>query len=1051
MSKCLSTFRFPKQRLRKFLLFYAVGQLLCVTASFSQKTVSGIVLSQNNIGIPATIQVKGKLIHAVADTTGHFSITAVPGDVLVATSIGYAPKEISVTSMSTPLQIILTTSDASQLDEVIVVGYGTQKKKDLTGPVSHIGEEDFKDRPLTQIDQALAAKMPGVQVQAIDGAPGAAMQIRVRGSSSISASNDPLYVVDGVPVSDLQDIDPSTVESIDVLKDASTASIYGARGSNGVILITTKKGQLGKPVLTFTSNVSRSTPERLVKMMDPDEWIQFRKDLIDSNWVSLSSANSASDDGATRAAYLGVENTHEGAASEYSYMYDPYWAYGSDSLEIVNWEKAFYRPAYMERASLSVRGSNNNITYMLTGDYTNQTGMAPNSGYNLYGLRSNLEIKLSNNAKVGLNLAPTFSRRYGSNINGKSSIGSTVASYPMFSEKGVGLHAGEIGYATYAWVKNSVNPIYVMENTLQNTQLTKLMSNLYVDLNLAKGLNLRTTGAWNSSSSDYKYYQPTSVTTSSKSAEAGAVSTAKRNTSRIQYYLFQSVATYNLKLNNHSFNTTAGTSIEQNYTAGTAQTASGFSNDNLYTFTATTSENLTASTAAESQRRQASFFARLNYFYSDRYLLSFSVRRDGISRFSEHKYGTFPSGSIGWRLSNEKFMSFLKDYVSDWKIRYSVGMVGNDRISSSDYPTEGILSSANYTFGDDVSYGYAASSMSTPDLTWEKTTTHNIGTDIQLFNNTVSLTFDYYIKTTKDLLMAATIASTTGFTTENKNVGSVRNQGYEINLNTNNITHKNFSWQTAFNFSFNKNKVLSLINNNATLYTGFDETVRIKVGRPIYSYYMYHATGVYTTEEKLNTLPKMSTTIIGDPTYEDVNGDGEITADDKTDLGHPDPNYIWGMTNTITLGNFNISILFQGQWGNQILSMYGRDIDRPTETQGFYNIMHKWVNRFRSLDSPGDGKTPRIDASTASLYDSRWLYSGAYYKIKNLTVGYTVRKPKLFKFISSLNAYVSAENLWMHCNYDGGYSPEAFQSTYLSDWSSFPTARTISLGLNVNF
>jgi hypothetical protein len=277
----------------------------------------------------------------------------------------------------------------------------------------------------------------------------------------------------------------------------------------------------------------------------------------------------------------------------------------------------------------------------------------------------------------------------------------------------------------------------------------------------------------------------------------------------------------------------------------------------------------------------------------------------------------------------------------------------------------------------------------------------------------------------------------------------VRNYGFEINITSVNISRKDLTWNTSFNFSFNKNRVLKLANDNTPVYTGFGQTVQIGVNQPLYSYYLYDAIGVYTSADMLGKLPVMSTTKIGDPIYRDVTDNGKVDASDITNVGHPDPNYIWGMTNRFTYKQFDLSFLLQGQWGNQIFSLFGRNIDRPTTGLGNYNAKKVWVNRFRSEASPGDGKTPRIDASTASLYDTRWLYSGAFYKIKNLMVGYTLNKPKFIKGLNSVRIYFSAENVWMHDKYDGGFSPEAFQYDNLADWSSYPTAKTFSAGINL--
>lgn len=1017
--------------------------------------VHGIISnSEGKPVIGASILVKGSSKGASTDDKGFFEIKGVgPNATLLISSVGFEDMELGIAGRSTVDIHLKDKSEGGKLDEVVVVGYGTARKKDLTGPVSHVGARELGDRPVANIDQALAAQMPGVQVQAVTGTPGTPLQIRIRGASSVSASNDPLYIVDGVPVESLADIDPSTIESIDVLKDASTAAIYGARGSNGVVLVTTRKGTRGKPRISASVNIGRQTPEQLVKMMNPEQWIQFRKDLIDSAWVARDRVNNkASDPMDLRAARLTspsapVTNTHTGANT--TYMYDPYWAYGQDSLDYVDWQKVFYRPAYQQRYNLGVSGGNDNTLYALSGEMLNQDGMVPNSGYKRYSFRSNIELKLSDATKVGIEVAPSIATQTGTPADGKDGVGAAVAGTAPIQENGVGANSGTVGTTPYRWVADQVSPLFYANSVLNRTQTTRLLSNAYIDTRLARGLNLRATGGWNSISSDFKSYVPTSVSGSRRTAAPGSLSTANRNTSRTQYYLFQAVATYSVSFQQHQLNAVAGYSVEQTANATTQQRNTGFPNDNLYTFDQGSS-TVSISNSFETTRRQMSYFGRVNYSYEGKYLLTGSFRRDGISRFfGDNKWGFFPAASAAWRISQEPFMANLSNTISDLKLRYSWGIVGNDRISGGDYPYAGLIGVSSYDFNGVPYTGYAISTIANPDLRWEKTTTNNLGLDASILKNRVTLSLDFYDKRTNDILLAAPIAATSGFTIQNKNIGSVRNYGYEINISTVNVSRKNFTWSTSANFSFNKNEVLKLANNNTPIYKGFGNTVQIGVGQPLYSYYLYDAIGVYTTPDMLSKLPKMTSTIIGDPIYRDVTTDGKIDANDITNVGHPDPNYIWGMTNRFTYKHFDLSILFQGQWGNKIFSLFGRNIDRPTTGLGNYNAKDVWVNRFRSVSSPGDGKTPRIDASTSSVYDTRWLYDGAFYKIKNLLLGYTLAQPKFVKGVNSIRVYFSVDNLWMHDKYTGGFSPEAFQYDNLADWSSYPTARTFSFGITL--
>jgi TonB-linked SusC/RagA family outer membrane protein len=999
--------------------------------------------------VGVSIRVKDGSKGITTDQYGKFSLSVPEDATLIITYIGYDSKELKANA-----SLIIKLSKSNKgLNEVVVIGYGSIQKKNLVGAVSSIGESQIRDRPITRIDQALAAQMPGVQVQSVTGSPGAALQIRVRGAASVSGSNDPLYIVDGVPVEDLGDIDPATIQSVDVLKDASAAAIYGARGSNGVVLLTTKRGKTGKARINFSATFARQEAERFVPMMNGDEWIRFKKDLIDSAWVARGRTQgknyNASDDMNFRATELGGTTANTHALANTTYMYDPYWELGTDSLDYINWQEEFFKPAYMQKYNLSASGGNENVNYLLSGEYLDQDGLAVNTGYKRYTFRSNMEVKLSDRMKVGLQLSPSISWTKGAGIDGRNGIGPSVAGTAPIQEKGVGTSSGSLGTPAYRWVADQISPVTVMEKTLNRTELVKLLSQIYLNAALAKGLRLNVTGAWNSSSSDNKYYQPTSVTSARRTAVEGSQSTATRKTARSQYYLFQSLLNYDRVIKKHEFNTVLGASTESNNAANSTQTNKQFANDNLYTFDLGSSTP-TASSVTESERTLSSFFGRINYNYNSRYLLSVSFRGDGSSRFgADSRWGYFPAASVGWRISDEVFMQSIKHVVSDFKIRYSWGIAGNDRIGG-DYPSIGLVSTTNYVFGESQaqSTGFSVTSITNKDLHWEKTMSNDIGFDATILNERFTLSFDYYSKLTKDLLLSVPVARATGFTKQNANIGSVKNWGYEINLNSRNISTKQFSWETSLNVSYNKNKVVKLNNDNTPIYTGWENTVKIAVGRPLYTYVLYDAIGVYTTETQLKNTPKRANSVIGDPIYRDVDKSGVIDANDMTEVGHPDPNYTWGMTNRFSYKRFDLSLLFQGQWGNEIFSMFGRNIDRPTTGLGNYNAKKVWVNRFRSVTSPGDGKTPRIDATTASVYDTRWLYNGSFYKIKNLTLGYTV-KPNLIKGVNQARIYFSVDNLWMSDKYTGGYSPEAFQYDYLSDWSSYPTARTFSLGINI--
>jgi TonB-dependent starch-binding outer membrane protein SusC len=1040
------------------LLSIALLNLFSV-AAFSQATVvTGTVTDTANAPLSGvSVTVTGTKTGTTTDANGKFSISVKPNATLSFSYVGLQAETINPAGKN--VVNVQMRRGGSDLNDVVVIGYASVKRKDVTGSVASISAKDIENRPIARLEEAMAGQMSGVQVQSVSGTPGAALQIRVRGVSSVSSSNDPIYVVDGVLMDDLNNIDPTTIQSIDVLKDASSAAIYGARGSNGVVLITTKRGNKGRPKISFSSNFAYQRPEKLVPMLSPEQWIQFKKDLTDSSWVNYGRQRglnySASDPMDFRASELNrlnptatkVYNTH--AAANPTYMYDPLWAYGTDSLDYIDWQKEFFsNPAYMQKYNLSASGSNENVSYLISGEYLDQKGMVVNTGYKRASFRSNLEVKLNDALKIGLNLSPSISWQDGAGIDGRGGIGPAVAGTAPIQEKGVGVYSGRPGTTAYRWAADQVSPVFQMEETLNNTQLIKLLTSAYINATLAKGLSLNVTGAWNSSSSDWKNYIPTSVSSTRRTAAPGSQSTARRNTSRSQYYQFQSVLSYDKKFGDHTINAIAGFSADQNDFASTTQTNSKLPNDNLYTFDLGTSTP-TASSSFESQRRLLSTFGRVIYNYRSKYIVSASMRRDGSSRFgSNYKYGNFPAASIAWRVLDEPFADVLKGSFTDLKLRYSWGIAGNDRISGGDYPSISAVNATTYSFGGQPYTGYSVTSISSPDLRWERTTSNNIGLDVAVLKNKISVAVDYYNKLTTDVLLRAPVALVTGFATENQNVGSVRNKGVEVNITTNNITKPQFRWTSRLNYSFNKNEVVALTNNNTPIYTGWESTVKIAVGRPLYTYMLYDAIGVYTTPESLTKNPKMVQTIIGDPMYRDVNGDGKIDASDITEVGSPIPTYFWGFTNTVNYKRFDLSVLLQGQGGNKIFSMFGRNIDRPTTGLGNYNAKAVWANRFRSVESPGDGVTPRIDATTAGVYDTRWLYDGAFWKVKNLTLGYNLPN-NLIKGIQNSRVYVSIDNLWMHDKYTGGYSPEAFQYDYLADWTSYPTAKTYSVGINI--
>lgn len=1026
--------------------------LLCMVLSVSAvgqqgNQVTGQVTDTKGSPLPGvTVVVKGTTNGTQTDGQGRYSLDInTQNPILVFSFIGMQSKELPVGQQST-LNATLKES-AVNLDEVVAIGYGSVKKGNLTGAVSTLTANDIKDRPVSRIGQAMEGKMPGVVVRTTTGTPGAALQIRVRGSASITAGNDPLYVLDGVPVSDLGDINPDDIASIEVLKDAASAAIYGSRGSNGVVLITTKKGTPGKTQIHASLMYGWQTPEHYINMLSPSEWIDLNRQVKDLNWVNhgknIGQPYKASDPQAFRMQQLGITSPSQSV----NYMYDPRWQYGTDSLDFINWQKAFFNTAPIQQYQLSASGGSDNITYRISGDYLDQDGLAVYSGYKVFSFRSNLEARLNNFIKVGLNLSPSMSKSFGAGVDGRSGLSATVAGMTPVAEKGTGLMTGVSPYPTYAWGGSQVSPVEIMKQTLNQTDRIRILSSIYTDVSIVKGLDVKVTGAWNFNSSDNKYYQPTDVTSRNGGKAPGSASSGSRRTSRSMYGMFESLLTYAHDWNKHHIDLLLGYTAEQTNDNNTYQRNQKFPNDDLYTFDQGTSTVINSSNG-ENEVTLLSYLGRLQYNYNDRYLFSASLRRDGSSKFgANNKWGYFPSLSGAWRVSQESFMEPLNNIFSDLKIKYSWGETGNNGIS--DYAAIGTIGSYNYDYNGQVAIGYGPSSFSNPDLKWEKTLSSNVGIDMGFIQNRLYISANYYHKTTTNLLLNVPIAQSTGFNQSLQNIGSVVNQGFELSVDSRNMVDKDFKWETAFNISYNQNKITKLGNQNTPIFTGWGQTVEMKVGEPLVSYVLYDAIGVYKDQKDVDNSPHMTNTIPGDPKYRDVNGDEKIDENDITIVGHPDPKFVWGFTNTFTFKRFDLSIFLQGQWGGKIFSMFGRNIDRPTPGLANYNAIGKFRNRWRSPEEPGDGKTPRIDASTASLYDTRWLYNDAFWKIRNITIGYNL-PAGIIKGLNSARIYFSTESPFMKDHYTGGYSPEAWQDDYYSDYSSYPTAKVFSFGLNVS-
>ncbi|HEY5391171.1 MAG TPA: TonB-dependent receptor, partial [Hanamia sp.] len=906
---------------KNFLLLFFVS-IFCSVQSLHAQTnssISGKVTDENGKALPGvTITDKGSNTSTITIEDGTYSIpiTSRKGT-LVFSSVGYQSQEFSIGDKA----IINVTLGISQraLQDVVVVGYGTQTKKDMTGSVAQLDASKFEERPISQIAQAMQGQMAGVQVRTTTGSPGAELQIKVRGTASVNSGTDPLYVIDGVPVDNLGDINPADIASINVLKDAASTAIYGSRGTNGVVLITTKKGRSGKTRFDFNAYYGMQQLANKMDLLSGPEWIDMYEQLQDSAYVKrgLQSGLTWSPTDP-----ISIRQTNLNAVQSATYIPDRRWPLGQDSLTYIDWQDEFYRNAPIANYQVAASGGSDKLVYRISGNYLDQDGIATATNYKLFSVRANFEAKLTNYLKVGLELAPSYSWSDGGNVDGKDAQSHHVLAMAPVVEKNAGINSGVAPFGRYYFSGSTQSPIAYQNLTTNNLNRERLLSNMYLQADIYKGLSLKVSGAWNTDQQNHKTYHPSI----GLGQVPGANSSGSYTTSNSQYYLGEALLSYDRSFGDNHINAIAVYSAEQTNAINTSQSASKFANDALTTLNNATS-TVTTSSTGELKRTLLSYLTRVQYDYKDKYLLNASIRRDGSSKFgSDVKWGNFPAVGVGWNIAQESFMNSLT-WLSQLKLRASYGYNGNNDIS--DYLAYGGIGAANYSFGNSLVNGYVPTSISNANLHWEKTRSANYGVDLGLFNNRISLSADYYDKLTTDMLLNVPFALATGFASGTENIGHMSNKGWEFNVNTRNLTGL-LKWQTSINLSFNKNEVTALGVGNAPIHTGYSNQTQVdQVGYPVNEFFMFDAIGVYMNEKDLASSPHMSTNIVGDVKYKDVNGDGIIDANDRTFMGQPDPTYSWGIYNNFSFGQFDLSFLIQGSGGNMVYDLIGRAIDRP--------------------------------------------------------------------------------------------------------------------------
>ncbi|WP_300761865.1 TonB-dependent receptor [uncultured Parabacteroides sp.] len=1030
-------------------------------AAQDKKTVTGKIVDANGEPIiGANIVEKGTTNGTITDIDGNFTLEASDKSILIVSFIGYAPREIVVGNQRN-ISVKLN-EDTEVLDEVVVVGYGTQKKSDVTTAVASVSSENLKNRAAVNFGEAMAGQVPGVLIQQTNGAPGGeGLTIKVRGTGSITQSNDPLYVVDGYPMEGgaFRLLNSSDIESIQVLKDASSTAIYGSRGANGVVIITTKKGQIGKPTVQLNAYVGFQQREKKIEMMNRDQYVQWFIDGRNQAWLDAKvissdpnqSPHSINDPNSRRALYSGASSQYMIPDGTGSYKYNFLDPASVAQMPDNDWQDLLYRNALTQQYELSVNGGSENTRYTFSGSYTNQDGIVRNTDYERFNFRTNVSSKIADCLNVGMSLMAYYANGT-EQANGKDSPVMYALNlppiYPLYNEDGT---YGSMVRNPEILAGDVANPIGIADQVMNKRKRHGWLGTIFAEWEIIKNLKYRISINGGIQDNIQKKFEPSYVDFDSSKAPRPAKGINERWTDRD--WVIENTLNYSFTLaDKHSFNALLGYTTQAHSYEHMKGEARGYANDNITTLNAGT---MYALTSDESEYSMISYLGRINYVYDNRYMLTTTLRSDGSSRFGRNKkWGTFPSVSLGWRISQEKFMQDVKP-ISDLKIRASFGISGNNRIGN--YSAIGLLSTGFYPTGDAVQNTVNPNTMPNDDLGWERTRQYNVGFELGLFDNRIRLEGDFYDSRSIDLLLNVPIPTITGYSSQMQNIGKVQNRGMEFTLNTKNFTGRDFTWSSNFNISFNKNKVLEVGVDGRPIYgsaANANNAFITKPGYPIASFYGYKYLGVFQSEEELAKYPHLSGDKVGDGHYEDVNKDGKLDQNDKTILGDNNPLFTAGFSNSFRYKNFTLDVQFTGSYGAEVFSFYKRMCGIY---HGDRNGLIEQLGRWQSKEQPGDGihfRPTRTPSGWQRDPSSAWVQDASYLRLRNLTFGYDFDQKMIEKMkMKGLRLYVTGQNLFTITNYVG-YDPETSSESGLSqggDYLGYPAARSFIIGANITF
>lgn len=1043
-------------KLFQILLF---SLFIITTQALAQKNVSGTVVGNDGKPIPgANVTLKGAAAaRAVStDTEGKYNIKNVkPTDILVFSYIGFSTVE-KVVQNQTTINVMLASS-ASKLDEVVVIGYDVVKKKDLTGAVGTVNTKEIKDVPTANFDQALAGRVAGVDVTSADGTPGAETDIVIRGGNSITGSNSPLYVIDGVP---LTDFNPSSlnvhdIKSFDILKDASATAIYGSRGANGVIVITTIDGRTdGKTDINFTNSGWWQTIPTRLDVMNAYEYVKYQQTLAYANdsYVPGINVNLFISSWIDPELYRNVAGT--------------------------DWQNEIFKTSFSNNHTLSLRTGNKTTTLLYSGNYLNQQGTVITSSFRKINNRLKFTHKIKNNLEVNGQVEYSRLNYNGLQVSGLTSasvIRDAVSFRPVHPVNYIADEDESILADTDPYL---INPVVSLNKTNQTRNDDILSGILGLNYKFWKKFDLNMVGNYRTTLRENTIFYKRGTHEAERTARGinGSITDNR-------YNVFSSSNTlrYRNRKGKHDYGALVGfesqlSTSEASYLRNTNLPTDEFGIRNLGIAT-----TATISTSSESENTLISYFGRLNYSYNNRYLATVNFRTDGSSKFRKsNRWGYFPSFSLAWRLTEENFVKNITA-INDLKLRGGWGLTGNNRIGDFvSYNLYSIGTSSGYILGDGQTYSPGAyqSNMAVPDLRWETTAQTNLGLDIGLFKR-LNITADLYKKNTKDLLLNADMALSTGFATVQQNVGEVSNKGLELTFDAQLIKKKNFNWTSRFNISFNRTNTVKLNSGQDriitdprwdTQYMQTEYQYITKVGQPVGMIYGLQFDGIYQLEDFIQTssnsyqlkagVPSYSTTMRpGMVKFKDLNGDGVINADDRTIIGNPHPNHFGGLFNTLNYKSFDLQVLFQWAYGFDILN------GNKSQFGSIYNMGRNGLKSLTNIWTPTNTDTNiggmRYDGINLLVplgykLDSRHIEDGSYLKLKTIVLGYTLPYNLLRKTgIQKCRITLSAQNIFTWTNYTG-YDPDVSVGRYGAltprlDYSAYPQSRTISGGIDISF